>query len=76
MLRLEVIRGRKGRVVEHIESLPASIRTTSDVRTAVSVMFANAVTWLACVNERGILEGCITQRSITNSLSPTKGGGS
>ncbi|MBK9080936.1 MAG: ABC transporter ATP-binding protein [Rhizobiales bacterium] len=75
MLRFEIARGRNGHIAEHLESLPASVRTSSDVRTAVSLMFANAVTWLACVDESGKLKGYITQRAITNSLSLATGHG-
>jgi osmoprotectant transport system ATP-binding protein len=68
MIKLETTRGRQGRVADHREALPATIHVDDDLRTAVSVMFAHAVSWLACVNDQGAIEGCITQSAITDAL--------
>jgi osmoprotectant transport system ATP-binding protein len=74
MIKLEMTRGRQGRVADHREALPTTIHVNDDLRTAVSVMFAHAVTWIACVNDQGAVEGCITQSAITDALGAAQKG--
>jgi osmoprotectant transport system ATP-binding protein len=66
---LEAARGARGRVAEHQESLPTTIRASENLRTAVSTMFRHDVTWLACVDGDGIYIGYVTLRGITQLLA-------
>ncbi len=70
-VELDVARGGKGLVEEHHERLPATVDVNENLRTAVSLMFTHARTWLACVDGEGFLKGYITQRGITHLLGET-----
>jgi osmoprotectant transport system ATP-binding protein len=70
-VHLADVEGKKGNVGEHREALPATVNVTDDLRTAVSLMFANDVTWLACVDDDGFYKGYISQRGITHLLGET-----
>lgn len=71
VVRLEIARGARGIVGEHMEPLPGLINTSKDLRTAVSQMFTHGITWLACVDDEGFYKGYITQRGITQRLGST-----
>jgi osmoprotectant transport system ATP-binding protein len=66
---LETAREVKGKVAEHHESLPTTIRATENLRTAASTMFRHDMTWLACVDEDGVYIGYVTLRGITQLLA-------
>jgi osmoprotectant transport system ATP-binding protein len=73
-VEIDMIKGKKQPVGEYQQGLPATVRVDDDVRTAVSLMFAHDVNWLACVDEAGAFEGYVTQASITHSLGDTHRG--
>jgi len=68
---LEAARSQKGRVDEHHETLPTTIRAAENLRTAVSTMFRHDVSWLACVDDEGVYRGYVTLRAITQLLART-----
>jgi osmoprotectant transport system ATP-binding protein len=51
--------------------LPGTVTVDDDLRTAVSLMFRHAVSWLAVVDKAGRFRGCITQDGITRLLGET-----
>ncbi|WP_210547225.1 ABC transporter ATP-binding protein [Rhodoferax sp. PAMC 29310] len=55
----------------HHSGLKAVVRSTDDLRTAVSYMFTHDLTWLPVVNDEGLYQGYITQRGITHFLGRT-----
>ena len=65
---LSTAREKKGKVGENQETLPTTIRTDEDLRTAVSTMFRHDVTWLACVDDDRCFKGYVTLRGITHLL--------
>ena len=68
-VELETARSNNGRVAEHHEILPTTIRASENLRTAVSTMFRHDMTWLACVDEDGVYIGYVTLRGITQLLA-------
>ncbi|TSJ61657.1 betaine/proline/choline family ABC transporter ATP-binding protein [Starkeya sp. 3C] len=70
-VRLEALHGKRGRVGEHYEKLTSVVHVDDNLRNAVSQMFANDQSWLACVSTEGVYQGYITQRSITHLLGAT-----
>ncbi len=60
-----------GSLSEHIRPINTHVAASSDLRTAVSEMFANDMTWLPVVDEQGRFSGCITQSGITHLLGET-----
>jgi osmoprotectant transport system ATP-binding protein len=56
------------RIDGHVMPLPATLKTTDDLRIAVSLMFAHDVSLLACVDHAGIFQGYVTQRRIADCL--------
>jgi osmoprotectant transport system ATP-binding protein len=70
-VRLEALRGKKGKVGEYFEKLAYVVRSDDNLRNAVSQMFASDQSWLACVDADGVYEGYITQRGITHLLGAT-----
>ncbi|MFQ5550632.1 MAG: ABC transporter ATP-binding protein [Gemmatimonadales bacterium] len=54
--------------------LPKPITALSDLRTAVSRMFAGDTKWLAVVDEEGRFLGVITEQGITDVLRKTRQG--
>jgi osmoprotectant transport system ATP-binding protein len=60
-----------GTVAEHSVALAATITPEDDLRTAVSLMFRHAVSWLPVIDAEGRFKGCITQRGITHLLGKT-----
>jgi osmoprotectant transport system ATP-binding protein len=79
VVRLDTARAVKGAsarglVAEHQEPLPGVVGVADDLRTAVSEMFTHGVTWLACVDSDGFLQGYVTQQGITRMLGSTSGG--
>ena len=57
MIRLDQAKGKKGLVSEHVEPLPGVINVKDDLRNAVSMMFSHGATWLACIDDDGLLQG-------------------
>jgi osmoprotectant transport system ATP-binding protein len=68
-VELETARSLKGKVAEHHESLPTTIRADENLRTAVSTMFRHDVSWLACVDEDGVFQGYVALRGVTHLLA-------
>jgi osmoprotectant transport system ATP-binding protein len=68
---IKAAQGARGRVAEHFENLPTTIRLSEDLRTAVSTMFRHDVAWLACVDDDGLFKGYVTLRGITQLLART-----
>jgi osmoprotectant transport system ATP-binding protein len=66
---IETTREEKGKVGEHQQALPTTIRPTENLRTAVSSMFRYDVNWLACVDDDGMFVGYVTMRAITQLLA-------
>jgi len=64
----DLLEGRPGIVSEHRRDLPATVDLDEDLRSAVSLMFAHDMRWLACVDSRGLFRGCVTQEDITQLL--------
>jgi osmoprotectant transport system ATP-binding protein len=60
-----------GTVAEHSVALAATVSADDDLRTAVSLMFRHAVSWLVVTDTEGRFQGCITQRGITHLLGET-----
>jgi osmoprotectant transport system ATP-binding protein len=73
VVRLELVRDKKGLIAENVEKLPGVVNVKDDLRTAVSLMFTHDVTWLACVDDDGFYKGYVTQRGITRVLGATYG---
>jgi len=70
-VRLELIKGRQGKVGDHHSGLLAVVEAQEDLRTVVSLMFTHDVSWLACVDEHGAFKGYLTQQGITHLLGET-----
>lgn len=70
-VHLNDVKGKKGPVGDHFEALEATVDAREDLRTAVSLMFSNDVTWLACTDKDEKYAGYITQRGITHLLGET-----
>ncbi|HWJ89396.1 MAG TPA: ABC transporter ATP-binding protein [Pelagibacterium sp.] len=68
-VQLSVARANKGKVGDHHENLPTTVKPDEDLRTAVSTMFRHNVSWLACIDKDGTFVGYVTLRSITGLLS-------
>jgi osmoprotectant transport system ATP-binding protein len=47
------------------------VKTSADLRTAVSLMFTHDVAWLACVDADGRHAGVVTHAGITRILGET-----
>ncbi|MGF1621449.1 MAG: ABC transporter ATP-binding protein [Rhodomicrobiaceae bacterium] len=60
-----------GSLAEHVRPIAIHVNADSDLRTAVSEMFAHARTWLPVVDAEGRFSGCITQTGITHLLGET-----
>jgi osmoprotectant transport system ATP-binding protein len=60
-----------GSLAEHVRPIAIQVNADSDLRTAVSEMFAHARTWLPVVDAEGRFSGCITQSGITHLLGET-----
>lgn len=63
--------GKRGKVVDHSHTLEVTVNVKAELRTAVSLMFAHDLSWLACVDDEGFYQGQITQRGITHLLGET-----
>ena len=70
-VEIDMIKGKKRPIGEYQLGLPATVQIDDDVRTAVSLMFAHDVSWLACVDQAGRFKGYVTQASITHCLGET-----
>jgi len=68
-LSLALARAERGTCGEFRTTLKTTVNVHDDLRTAVSLMFTHAVTWLACVDDDGFFKGFLTQRRITQVLS-------
>lgn len=68
---LETAKNHNGTVGEHHTALPAVVRGTEDLRTAVSLMFTHDVSWLPVTDEQGEFRGYVTQQGITHLLGQT-----
>jgi osmoprotectant transport system ATP-binding protein len=66
---LATARENRGKVGEHSEALPTTIRASENLRTAVSTMFRHDMTWLACTDNDGFYKGYVTLRGITRLLA-------
>jgi len=58
----------KGYCREHYENISTTVSLDDSLRKVASLMFAQGVTWLPCVDDKGSLCGQITQRAITHHL--------
>ena len=70
-LNLQFLQGAAGTVGDHYERIPCTIHVDDTLRNAVSLMFSNDQTWLACVDRDGFYRGYLTQRGITHLLGAT-----
>ncbi len=66
---LKTAQENKGKVGEHSEALPTTIKLEENLRTAVSTMFRHDITWLACTDDDGFYKGYVTLRGITRLLA-------
>jgi len=66
---LATARENRGKISEHSEALPTTIRSRENLRTAVSTMFRHDMTWLACTDDDGFYKGYVTLRGITRLLA-------
>ncbi|WP_137391522.1 ABC transporter ATP-binding protein [Rhodoligotrophos defluvii] len=68
--------GRPAAYVQHGALEPQPVRATvpvsADLRSAVSLMFAQDMTVLPCVDDGGLLKGVLTHRSIVDSLARSR----
>ncbi|MGY0399723.1 MAG: ABC transporter ATP-binding protein [Ostreibacterium sp.] len=67
----QIAESNTGLCDEHYEGLNETIQVTADLRVAVSAMFTQDLTWLACVDNDGFYKGYVTQRAITHLLGET-----
>ena len=63
-----VARTTKGHCRDHFQSVPVVVTLDDDLRKVASLMFANDMTWVPCVDDEGRIVGQITQRAITHHL--------
>lgn len=70
-VRRDTTEGRAETISELFEKLPCMININDNLRNAVSMMFTNDLSWLACVDDDGFYKGYITQQSITHLLGAT-----
>ena len=71
-LDVEDVAGRgAGRAGDRARPIPAVVRTSADLRTAVSLMFTHDVARLACVDAEGRHAGIVTHAGITRILGET-----
>jgi len=66
-----VVGETNGSLAEHVQPITIRVTADSDLRTAVSEMFAHDMTWLPVVDGDGRFYGCITQSGITHLLGET-----
>ncbi|MBB4284786.1 ABC transporter ATP-binding protein [Roseospira goensis] len=71
LIRLAEVEEARGSCGEHAMRLPGRVHVDADLRRAVSEMFTQDTTWLACVDSDGRFKGHITQRAITHLLGET-----
>lgn len=71
LLRLAEVEEARGTCGEQAIRLPGRVHVDADLRRAVSEMFTQDTTWLACVDSEGRFQGHITQRAITHLLGET-----
>lgn len=67
-LSLAVSRSERGTCGEFRTALKTTVNVQDDLRTAVSLMFTHALSWLACVDDDGFYQGFLSQRRITQVL--------
>lgn len=58
----------QGSCHDHAQKVPAIVNINDDLRKAVSLMLANDITWLPCIDDNNQLCGHITQRAMTHHL--------
>lgn len=63
-----IARTSKGHCRDHFQSVPVVVTLDDDLRKVASLMFANDMTWMPCVDDQGRIIGQITQRAITHHL--------
>ncbi|MGB8713169.1 MAG: ABC transporter ATP-binding protein [Onishia taeanensis] len=68
IINAAVARTTKGHCRDHFQSVPVVVNLDDDLRKVASLMFANDMTWVACVDDDGRIVGQITQRAITHHL--------
>ena len=71
IVTLAQAQSKQGKVADHSLSLEVTVNGSSELRTAVSLMFAHDLAWLPCVDDDGLYQGQITQRGITHLLGET-----
>ncbi|WP_280563967.1 MULTISPECIES: ABC transporter ATP-binding protein [unclassified Chromohalobacter] len=68
IINASVARTTQGHCRDHYQSVPVVISLDDDLRKVASLMFANDMTWVPCVDDDGRIVGQITQRAITHHL--------
>ena len=68
IINAAVARTTSGHCRDHFMSVPVVVSLDDDLRKVASLMFANDMTWVACVDDDGRIVGQITQRAITHHL--------
>ncbi|MDN3552657.1 ABC transporter ATP-binding protein [Halomonas almeriensis] len=61
-------RTTKGFCRDHLQNVSATVSLDDDLRKVASLMFAQDITWLPCVDAKGRVCGQITQRAMTHHL--------
>ena len=57
-----------GVVGENLEGMPATINLAENLHTAISIMYAKDMGWLAVVDDEGVYQGFLTQASVSALL--------
>ncbi|WP_442487140.1 ABC transporter ATP-binding protein [Halomonas litopenaei] len=68
LISRSLARTTKGYCRDHFQNVPATVSLDDDLRKVASLMFAQDITWLPCVDEEGRVCGQITQRAMTHHL--------
>ncbi|MCK0714466.1 ABC transporter ATP-binding protein [Chromohalobacter sarecensis] len=68
IINAAVARTTQGHCRDHYQSVPVVVTLDDDLRKVASLMFANDMTWVPCVDDDGRIIGQITQRAITHHL--------
>jgi len=61
--------GCSGRAMEYAKSVRATVTTTSDLRSAVALMFTHDISVLPCVDDTGVMKGWINHQAVGRSLA-------
>jgi len=68
IINAAVARTTQGHCRDHYQSVPVVVSLDDDLRKVASLMFANDMTWVPCVDDDGRIVGQVTQRAITHHL--------